>query len=772
MSNIETAILKILDSEELFEKLYQAETLEDAYNFCISVHGGYTLQEFEEFLENIDIPGFEEIDKEINLDKKIDLNEKTNLNNISGGKRKSNYSKALALSLSMVTLASPIVPAVRAAEEVKTQPPAVSKKHHKKSSFWQKYKRYFAYAGVAGSAVALLALCYFIGANWPKEGAGGNSGDSNKGQDGTNGGSNRQQPNPADPGVGVLANPSSSNGGEGNSNQQQPNPGNLGVGVSANPPNPSSSNEGEGTFTKFIKSAGKFVNEKAVPVSVVLSVLFSAVDGVARFSKRVNQIASATWPMKKLKGKILAIKKWIDSKFSDEEIDYRDSQANLEELLKTIAGQNRAKKQIKEIVNKIVHKRNQARYNGTKYNHGDILYFAGPSGVGKTLMAEGLAKYKVLSNTSDVFTISASEVDRESSESVVEQLFGMNRGYSSWRGGFGMGDSNSVVSEPKNLVKYLDKNRNGVVVINEYDKMCTPALDEVIRTINDNGIVNVKGQTIDCSGITIILTSNESADSLGLKGPKEGDNIKEIDRTQVKHDKSFLNRLHIVEFEDLSVEDYVKIIDKEIRNEVVEYWAAVVGMKMIIDDECLRNMAKVVRSKNQGARYIDTAIRGALVDKAIDKTNDKMKQTGDEDYYDGKEVYVTYDPDTEEFTILDEDEKKEDDLKLKKYKEIIEKDILKDFVSNFADRKEGSMDMVIDSKSLENMAKIAKRKDKNKKSRYINVLKKQLLSKAIEKISDKEKETGEKDYYKGKKVHVNYDLYEERFTLVGEDEEE
>ena len=109
-------------------------------------------------------------------------------------------------------------------------------------------------------------------------------------------------------------------------------------------------------------------------------------------------------------------------------------------------------------------------------------------------------------------------------------------------------------------------------------------------------------------------------------------------------------------------------------------------------------------------------------------------------------------------------------MKLKKYKEIVNKDILKDFVSNLSKRKEGSMNLVIDAKSLENMAKIAKRKDKDKNSKYINELKKQLLNKAVEKINAKENETGEKDYYKGKKVYVTYDLYEEKFTLVGEDE--
>lgn len=632
MSDIEKAIVKILNSEELFKKLCEAKTLEDAYNFCISVHGGYTLQEFEEFLENIDVPDFEKIDKEINdkeinLDEKIGLDEKRNLNNISGGKRKSNYNKALAVSLSMITIATPIASAAQAtATENKIPSSNVSKKGTKEVSFWRKYKRYFAYAGVAGGAAALLFLCYFVGVNWPKdEKANSNSNPLNN--DGAG---------------------NTSSAGQNSSSSANP----------ANSGNSGDSGKDESPITKFITRVGALLKEKGQPIAIMGTVLFELIDRLASLGKKFSQISGAVWPVSRLWSRAKDWKNWLDNKIDSEEINCRNAQENLEELLKTISGQEKAKKQIKTVVNEVLHKRDQAKFNGVKYAHGDVLYFAGPSGVGKTLMAAGLAKYKVLSNTTDVFTISASEVDKESPESVVEQLFGMSRGYSPWSGGFGMGSSGNggVVSEPKNLVKYLNQNRNGVVIINEYDKMWSPALDEVFRTIIDNGVVSVKGQTIDCSGITFILTSNESAASLKIDDPKP-DNTGS--RTEIHHDKSFLNRLHPIEFDDLSIEDYKKIIDKEIRNDVVNYWSnpEVVGMNLVIDDECLENMAKVVKDKNQGARYIDV-MAGELFSVAMDRVNAKEAETGKEDYYKGKKVYVSYDPNKEEFTLTDEDEKK------------------------------------------------------------------------------------------------------------------
>lgn len=591
MSDIEKAIVKILNSEELFKRLCEAKTLEDAYNFCISVHGGYTLQEFEEFLENIDVPDFEKIDKEINdkeinLDEKIGLDEKRNLNNISGGKRKSNYSKALAVSLSMMTMAYSITPMAQGAVTASKTPPSnISRRNTKKVSFWQKYKRYFAYAGIAGGAIAGLALLYAVS--------------------------------------GKL---SDADG--------QPQ---------------------ENAYRRFKKWTGASFLSRWAPIEAGKDMLTD----MANLSKILVRIGGASWIVKNAWNKLKEYKSRLDKKIDNEELDFDEARRNLEELLKTIYGQEKAKEGIRTVVNGILHKRNQARFQGLPYGHGDVLYFAGPSGVGKTLMAEGLAKYKVLSNTTDVFIISASEVDKETTgESVVEQLFGMSRGYSPWGGSFGMGSpgGRNVMSEQKSLVKYLNQNSDGLVIINEYDKMCTPALDEVFRTIIDQGVVNVKGQKIDCSGITFILTSNESAASLKIDDSKP-DNTGS--RTEIKHDTSFLNRVHPIEFDDLSTEDYKEIVGEEIKREIINYWAnaKVMDMTVVVDDKCLENIAKVMKCKKQGARY-SLIIIGKLSNAILHKLDVKEKETGKKDYYKGKKMYVSYDPNKEEFTLTDEDEKK------------------------------------------------------------------------------------------------------------------
>ena len=283
---------------------------------------------------------------------------------------------------------------------------------------------------------------------------------------------------------------------------------------------------------------------------------------------------------------------------------------------------------------------------GHKYDRGDVLYFAGPSGVGKTLMAKGLAKYKILTTNADPFYMSASEVDKESSESVVDQLFG-NKYYGGY-GGYGYDNGGrNVITKPKNLVKYLNDNPDGIVIVDEYDKMWSPALDEVFRTIVDKGTISVKGQTIDCSGITFILTSNESKSSL------EGGNQ---DQTQDKDvddgDKSFINRLQPVEFENLSSAEYAQIINKEIKKDLVDYWADpnVKGLKVNLDEKCLKDMAVVVEKKNQGARYI-TKLQSDLFRDISMKVFEVEKDK--KDFYRGKKINVEFNPDTEEFTLKD-----------------------------------------------------------------------------------------------------------------------
>ena len=279
-------------------------------------------------------------------------------------------------------------------------------------------------------------------------------------------------------------------------------------------------------------------------------------------------------------------------------VNPKSSSENLELLFKDFKGQDEAKEQLRTIVNDIVTKKDMARRRGETYSHGDVLYFIGPSGVGKSYAAKGLAKYKIL-GSDDYYLMSSSDVDlKNKEESLVAQIFGPKAADY----GFGYSDGNDGKKMKSSLYRYIQNHPNGIVIIDEYDKLYDDSLDEVMRGIIDNGKVHVYNQELDCSGITFILTSNETKASLNKSGEEEMDDS----LTEHKHDKSFTNRLRIVEFENLPIQTYKDIVSSQFVPVLKEYFANedCGGINLIVDDETIEALAKKTRAYGEGARHL------------------------------------------------------------------------------------------------------------------------------------------------------------------------
>lgn len=281
----------------------------------------------------------------------------------------------------------------------------------------------------------------------------------------------------------------------------------------------------------------------------------------------------------------------------------------LDMFMKNVKGQEKAKQQIRSMVLNIVDKNAQfmANKDGKKAGPGaNVIYMVGPSGVGKSFSADIIRKVLAGFNA-EPFVIEASDIDKQSRSSAVEQLFGMKI----------KRINNSEVYEYAPFIQRIKAIPNTVVVINEYDKMHTPELDEKLRTIMDQGYINVNGEKIDCSAATFIITSNESYGSVN-KGNNEVDNTDDGtgSRTFINHDKAFLNRIKLIEFDNLTAAEYKEIAMVPFVQLALRYRAQY-GINLDLNGT-IDAVAQRVEELNKGARPIFTYLE-ALNDKLLNE---------------------------------------------------------------------------------------------------------------------------------------------------------
>lgn len=370
-------------------------------------------------------------------------------------------------------------------------------------------------------------------------------------------------------------------------------------------PNNQRSNYIESMLLRFFgANAAATVIDKAAELSAGTRFALGDILGnVKNFSKNVVSMYSAWYILSSIGSDVSQFFKNCFSKNKAKDVTPEKALKILNYEFATLKGQDKAKEQISSAVSQIVYGKEMAKLKNKKYDHGDIIYMPGPSGVGKTFAALRIAH--ALSPIKPLI-LSASEVDVQRKESIVQQLFRFN-------------DYNPY-DEPDrkiSLVNYIKNNKNGVVIINEYDKMWCKALDEIFRTIVDQGVISINGQVLDCSGITFIITSNESSASVngGNQDTNKGEDDGTGSRTKVTHDKSFMNRVKIVEFENLSQKDYEEIIKSEYDSKFFSYWEDLLKIKLDTGNTVI-NVAKRAVAQNKGARTIKD-IYGKLINKLI-----------------------------------------------------------------------------------------------------------------------------------------------------------
>lgn len=226
------------------------------------------------------------------------------------------------------------------------------------------------------------------------------------------------------------------------------------------------------------------------------------------------------------------------------------------------------------------------------------LFFAGPSGVGKTLLAESLAK--ALFDEEDCFL--RLDMSEYFDKHEIARLIGAPPGYVGY-------------DDEGKLTAHIKKNPRSVILFDEIEKAHHSIYDVLLQVFDYGFLTNGKGDKLCFRNSILIMTSNidlHKGGSLGF-GPNKTEEGERMAFGQAMQNNSFrrefVGRLdQFVEFAQLSHADFLKIIDLEIAK--IAESAKKRGLAALEFDQAAKDfIVKHSATKEYGARNLNGSLR-------------------------------------------------------------------------------------------------------------------------------------------------------------------
>jgi len=297
-----------------------------------------------------------------------------------------------------------------------------------------------------------------------------------------------------------------------------------------------------------------------------------------------------------------------DSPWQQEDTRRRVAAAE-EELTKRVLGQEAAIRLSLDILMRSVSGLTGAHRGGSAHRPRGVLFFAGPTGVGKTELAKALTE--LIFGSEDRYV--RFDMSEFSAEHAADRLIGSPPGYV----GYGSGGelTNAMRRQPFSLLLF-----------DEIEKAHPRILDKFLQILDDGRLTDGAGATVYFSEAILVFTSNagmnEKANGKRLTMDTPPELMKATVRRGVEryfHEKlgrpELLNRLggNIVVFRFISPTAADGILDLAVRR-VVERIETTYGAELVISDEAraaLRNYA--LSDLSMGGRGIGERLEQALV---------------------------------------------------------------------------------------------------------------------------------------------------------------
>ncbi len=271
-------------------------------------------------------------------------------------------------------------------------------------------------------------------------------------------------------------------------------------------------------------------------------------------------------------------------------------------LDKKIIGQAAAVKEIARVL-----KRSAAGLSGEKRPLGSFI-FAGPSGVGKTYVAEVLAE-AINPKGNDLIRLDMSEYGEKFNAS---KLIGAPAGYVGYEEG-------GILTEK------VRRNPYAVILLDELEKAHPDIFNLWLSILDEGQLTDGRGRVINFRNTIIIMTTNLGGQKRGSKkhlGFGTGEKTEEQENYQEALEEylkpEFLNRVDkLVVFNGLKEKDLAKIIELGLE----EINQKIAGQKFRVhwDKAVVNKLARECVRAGEGARQVREIIRREIEDSLADK---------------------------------------------------------------------------------------------------------------------------------------------------------